>query len=286
MSEAQKFQHIIDGIREDLTFVDNLYGKLHWILMNNPHLRNGFSYKKTALEIKEWTDDVFLDKIYEIDSKIHKFLIDVSSEKLYKNLSIHEIEKYIRDILKEKKGLGYGNTYMNLGKLDKAIGNYRDSINTTMDHVRKIHYKANWTNMKEINIEDYILPIKRHTYVTAREELGNAKQAIKDGKYEDVLNHLRPAIDLAIKERFGFKKVKMWQFLKDALTYNFPLPAYTMLYGYFDEGSQRLHSGRINTPYECQKALDFVNGFIDNLELIKISREEIDNFKKKCKWVE
>jgi len=286
MSEAQKFQHILDGIREDLAFVENLYWKLHEDLMSNPYLRSDFSYERTAFEIKEWTNDVFLDKIYEINSKIHKFLTDLSLEEMYKKVSIQEMDKYIRDIIQERKGLGYGNTYLNLHKLKKAIINYRNSIDITMDDVRKFLYKANWTNMKKIDVEDYLLLIKRRKYVTAREELESVKQIIKEGKYEDILTHLRTSIELAIKERFGFTRITMKPFLTDAEKYDFSLPSYTMLYDYYDEGSQRLHSGRLNTPYECQKALDFVDGFIDRLELINISQEEIDNFKKKCRCVE
>ena len=171
-------------------------------------------------------------------------------------------------------------------KLKRAISNYRDSINATMDDVRKFLYKTNWTNMKKINIEDYILPTKRRKYVSAREELEWVKQAVKDGKYEDVLNHLRTSIELAIKERFGFTRISMKAFLIDAEKYNFTLPSYTMLYDYYDEGSHRLHSGRLNTPFECQKALDFVDDFIDNLELISISQKNIDDFKNKSTAVE
>ena len=154
-----------------------------------------------------------------------------------------------------------------------------------MDYVRKFLYDTNWTSMKKINIEDYILLIERRKYIHAREELQWVKQAIKEGKYEDILTHLRTAIELAIKERFGFKEIKMWHFLKDAKTFNFHLPSYGTVYYYYDEGSDRLHSGKLNTPFECQQALHFVDGFIEELELINISQEEIDNFMKKCKWV-
>jgi hypothetical protein len=287
MSEAQKFQHIISGIREDLTFIENLYWILDSNLMSNPYLRSDFSYKKTAFEIREWINDVFLDKIYEINSKIHKFLTDISLEEMYKKVPIQEMEKYIRDIMQEQEGLGYGNTYLNLDKLKIAISNYRYSIDTTMDYVRKFLYETNWVSMRKINIEDYLFLTKRHKYITARQELENARQAVRDGKYENVLNHIRPAIELAIKERFGFTRFKnFWEFLVCADNSDFPLPSYDMLYFYFKEGSGRLHSGRLHTPLECQTALDFADGFIDRLELINISQEEIDNFKKNCKWVE
>jgi len=285
MSEKQKFQDIINGIREDLTYIENLYWGLSG-LMDNPNLRSNFSYERTAFEIKEWINDVFLDKIYEIDSKILKFLTDVSlKEALYKKASVQEMDKYIKYIVQEKR-VGYGDTFLHMGKLKRAISDYRDSINGTMNDVRKHLYKTNWADMKKISGEDYILLTKRRKYVRAREELESAKQAVKDGKYEDVLNHLRPAIELAIKERFGFTRIIMKTFLIDAEKYNFPLPSYTVLYDYYDEGSHRLHSGKLNTPFECQKALDFVDGFIDRLELISISQKDIDDFKNKSKAVE
>jgi len=293
MNEACKFQGIIDGIREDLTLVKELFWKLDKDLTNNPDLRSDFSYEETAFEIKEWIHDVFLDKIYEIDSKIQKFLTDVfvnavphPNMELYKKVSAREMEKCIRNILQEKKGLGCGDTYDNLRKLKREISNYRDSFNEIMDNVRKFMHTTNWSTMKKINIQDYILPTKRRKYVTAREELEKTKQAIRDRRYEEVLNHLRPAIELAIRERFGFTEIRsMKRFLEDAEEYNLPLPSYTMLYDYYDEGSHRLHSGVLNTPFECQKALNFVANFIDNLEVINISQKEIDDFKKKSKAV-
>jgi len=287
MSDVQKFQHIIDGIREDLTFIENLYWKLNHLL-DNPLLRSDFSYEKTAFEIKEWINDVLLDKIYEINLKVLKFLTDVAFAKSSsKKVSTQEMEKYVRFIVEGKKGLGYGDTYLNLKKLKSAISNYRESFNTAMDDVRKFLYSTNWTSMKEINIEDYILPTKRRKYVSAREELQWVKQAVKDRKYEDVLNHLRSAIELAIKERFGFKRFKnFYNFLVKADEYNFPLPSYEMLYYYYSEGSGRIHAVKLNTPFECQIALNFADGFIDRLELCNISPEKIDDFKNKSKVVE
>lgn len=287
MSEVQKFQYILNGIREDLVLLEEFHSRLDWSLLNNPYLDSDLYYQRTALEIVEWVTDVFLDKIYEIDSKIHKFLTDLSLEELYKYVSIQEMEKCTGDILHEKKGLGHGDTYLNLKKLKKAIVNYRASIDATMNSVRKSLYETNWTNMKKISSEDYLLLKERRKYITAREELENARLAVKDGKYDNVLNHIRPALELAIKERFGFKRFKsFWEFVVEAEHSNFPLPCYDMLYFYFGEASGRLHSGRLHTPLECQSALGFANSFIGNLELVSITQAEIDDFKKKCKWVE
>lgn len=101
------------------------------------------------------------------------------------------------------------------------------------------------------------------------------------------MNHLRPAIDLALKEKFGFKRIKGYrQFFDDAGKYGLRLPSYDMIYRYFDEASQRLHEGGVHTPWECQEALDFVAKFIDRLDLIDVSDKEINEFKKKSKSVE
>lgn len=78
----------------------------------------------------------------------------------------------------------------------------------------------------------------------------------------------------------------MRQFINDAEKYRLPLPTYTMLYDYFDVGSKRIHEGKLNTPYECQKALEFVAGFIDRLEVINVTQKKINDFKSKSKAVE
>jgi hypothetical protein len=289
MSGISKFKYIVNGIREDLAFIEELYQKLNLNLFENQGLRSNIDiyYRKAAFEIIEWLDDVFLDKIYEVNSKVHKFLVDISLEEVYRKVSAQEMEKYIRNIIHEKEGLGCGDTHSNLKKLEIAISNYRYSIDTTIDYVRKFLYETNWANMEKINLEDYIFLMERRKYITAREELEKAKQKVKDRNYEDVLKDLRTAIELAIGERFSFTKIKpFWEFLVFADNTDFPLPSYDMLYFYFSESSIRLHSGRLHTPLECQTALGFVNRFIDDLELINISQEEIDNFKKKCRWVE
>lgn len=280
MSNAQKFQYIIQGIREDLTYVENLYWTLWQILNFDPQLISSSSSERRSLEIREWIYDVFYDKIYEIDSKILKFLTDVSQEALYKKLSIQEMDKYLRDIVQGR------NAYENLDKLKRTISNYRNSVDATMDDVRRALYETNWVGMEKISIEDYVFQTKRRRYVTAREELEKARQAVKGGQWEDVFNHLRPAIDLALKEKYGFTDIRMKGFLDYSGEHNeLNLPSIDLLYSIFDEGSGRLHKGKIHSPLECQIGLEFVARFIDQLDLIDISKERIDEFKQKCKFV-
>lgn len=61
-------------------------------------------------------------------------------------------------------------------------------------------HRNNWVNIKKLQIEDYINPIQRARYVQARDELEKAKQAVRNKQWDEVLNHLRPAIDLAKRE--------------------------------------------------------------------------------------
>lgn len=123
-------------------------------------------------------------------------------------------------------------------------------------------------------------------YVTARDEVIKAMKCASSNP-EDVMIHIRTAIDLSIQEKFGFKKIHpMIQFLGDAKKHNLPLPSYDLIYKYFSSGSERIHSGNINTSFEVSQITRTVKEFIDELEEIKISQIEIENFKKQCKFVQ
>ena len=74
-------------------------------------------------------------------------------------------------------------------------------------------------------------------------------------------------------------------FFKDAERLGLPLPGYSMIYAIFNEGSKRLHSGKINTNFEVSTAIYTVTNFINDLEQQVISQEHIDDFKIKCKFV-
>jgi len=234
--------------------------------------------------VRNWVLDVFLDKLFETNAKIKKVFDDFD---IQRDIPIWEIKDCVEDLAFAK-----GRTYRQIelrgifDKLFNLIQKYDAIFEKSMGTIRKILYDQKWEPMKNIKPEDYVLPVKRAKYVKARDELQKAKQAVKDKKWDEVLNHLRPAIDLAIKEKFGFKKIHpMKQFLLDAEKYNLPLPSYSMVYDYFDEGSQRIHGGKLHTPWECEEALNFVADFIDRLELIEMSQKDIEDFKKKSKAV-
>jgi len=127
-------------------------------------------------------------------------------------------------------------------------------------------------------------PIRKR-FVTAKDELDKAVEIVADCP-EDAMGYLRTAIDLSIKTKFGFKKITgMGGFFRDAEEFNLPLPSYTLIYAIFNEGSKRLHDGKIPTPFEASTSVDTVTDFISELEKIVVSQEKINDFKNKCKYV-
>jgi hypothetical protein len=278
MSGEQRFQEILNEVRGDLKFLkSDLFTELLKFVVQKGY--------KVDSDLRDWIYDIFLDKLFEIDVKIRKIISDLAPrftpELPWIALKVRAekiaCDSYITDEqLKD-----------DLLMLCNALDDYANKFESTMGSLRYILHENNWIQVKKLKSEDYILPTTRAKYVQARDELKKAKQAVKDKQWDEVLNHLRPAIDLALKEKFEFKKINpMKQFLQDAEKFNLPLPSYTMLYDYFDEGSQRIHAGKLNTPFECQNALEFVAGFIDRLELINVTPKEIGEFKKKSKAVE
>jgi hypothetical protein len=128
--------------------------------------------------------------------------------------------------------------------------------------------------------------ILKKKFLESKDELKKAREATDRGDWAEVLNHIRVAIDLAIKEKFGFKKIQpMSLFLKDAEAMGLQLPSYSLIYDYFDEGSKRLHNGLIHNPLEAESILNFVEKFINELNSIPIDENKLNDFKSKCKFV-
>ena len=287
MSDKAKFQEILTVIRNDLKYLLDLWFGLQSRLISEQPYED--AYVGLVSSIREWIFDVFLDKAYEIDAKVKKVMTDFGrpKEDIDPKLSMQHVKDIAQEIALHEIGVidRYGDR--NLQRLYNTIRDYEDAFEKEMTEIRGYMYDTNWSKMKQIRYEEYTLPIKRARYVSARDELEKAKKAVEEKKWDEVLNHLRPAIDLAIKEKFGFKKIQpMKQFLLDAEKYGFPLPSYAMLYDYFDEGSRRLHGGKLHTPWECERALNFVAEFIDRLDLIDVSQKEIEEFRKKSNTVE
>jgi len=301
MSEKQKFQEIIRRIRSDLKFIQKLEYRLRVDLI--PEIESGFfGSRQLAEDTKEWIIDVYLDKFIETDTKISEFLKDLGSSE---NDSLHKEACIIKENLEgvalnlkvllfprsNKKELkAYQKYAEGIYKwMDQAIASfysYSREFERVMIKTRDSLYQTKWSKMKDIKLEDYFLATKRRKYVTARDELNKAIQACKSRDWEEILNHLRPAIDLALQERFGFKDIRyMQKFLAKAEDFEI-LPAYEMLYLFFDEGSKRIHKGKVHTPLDCQTAVDYVAKFIDQLDFLNIPKEKIEEFKQKYKFVE
>lgn len=281
MSGKQVFKEVLVGIRSDLKFLKEDLFSILW------HKRVYDPYGKKE-EVRNWILDVFLDKLFETHAKVERVFSDFN---IQRDLPIWELKKCADDLafIKGRKfnGMPGDVTVAILQQLNSHLEEYDIIFEKSMGTIRKILHDQNWEPMKRIQLDNYILPVKRARYIEARDELAKAKKAVKEGNWEEVLNHLRPAIDLAIKEKFGFKRIKGYkQFFNDAGKYGLTLPSYDMIYRYFDEASQRLHEGRLHTPWECQEALDFVAKFIERLDLIDVSEEEIKEFKRKSKSVD
>jgi len=300
MSEKQKFQEIIQKIRTDLKFIQALEYKLKTNLI--PDIASAFfNSNQLAEDTKEWIIDVYLDKFIETDTKIREFLKVVYSSE---NENLHKEACNIKENL-ERVALSLKVLLLprsNKKEL-KVYQKYAEGLYKGMDHViasfysysieferimiktKDSLYQTKWSKMKDIRIEDYILTTERRKYVKARDELRKAIQASKSGNWEEILNHLRPAIDLSLQERFGFKDIRhMKTFLVNAEEFGL-LPAYKLLYLFFDEGSKRLHKGKVHTPLDCQTAVDYVAKFIEYLDFVEIPKEKIEAFKQKYKSI-
>jgi len=272
-------------MREDFAYIESLQMKLFSYIYNIDSLRGTLKGKQLAIETEKWVGDVYLDKLFEIRSKISKLFKELHlSPRKELQVPQQQMENYLQRLAYPKDGIAIETEKEHqycLDNLGAVIRSYEIAFEQFVAYARNSLYYTDWEAMKKINPEDYV-EHSRKRYVSAREELEKAIQAVKNSQWDEVLNHLRTSIDLAIREKFGFTKIHpMRQFLVDAEKYGLPLPSYTMLYDYVDEGSQRIHSGKLNTPFECQKALEFVAGFIDQLELVDISDEKINEFKQK-----
>jgi hypothetical protein len=164
------------------------------------------------------------------------------------------------------------------------LNNFIGEIEWCLSELRSNLHLSNWNELANIKpIEFTNLPRKK--YVTAREEIAKAKEILEENP-EDVMMHLRTAIDLSLKERFGFKDIRgMGAFIDEAKEFDFPLPSYDLIYYYFDEGSKRSHQGKVHMQFDAKEAIRTVSDFIDELETIEVTQEKIDRFVRDSKSV-
>jgi len=198
MSGKQVFEEILVGIRSDLKFLKEELFSILW------HKRVLDPYGKKE-EVRNWILDVFLDKLFETHAKVERVFGDFD---IQRDLPIWELKRCADDLafIKERKfnSMPGDVTVAILEQLNNYIEEYDTIFEKSMGTVRKILHDQNWEPMKRIHLGNYVLPVKRARYIEARDELAKAKKAVNEGNWEEVLNHLRPAIDLAIKEKFGF----------------------------------------------------------------------------------
>ncbi len=260
------FEELLRDIRSDL---DN-FKNLHSILLGK--VRN----ITPDADIARWIFDVYLDKLYEIEAKLKKIAKDLNTHVNNASTSVNNAAEYARHV-------AYGDFYINdtLSELIRFVNDFIKYSEWDLVNMRRTLWQRDWQDLDKIKPVEYV-SLERRKYVTAREELEKAKRNFKDHP-EDVMNHLRTAIDLAIKERFEFKEIpRMIKFIDQAEKLQFPLPSYDLIYTYFNEGTERIHEGKIHTSFEALEVIRTVSNFIDALEALEITKDKIDEFVKSC----
>ncbi len=77
----------------------------------------------------------------------------------------------------------------------------------------------------------------------------------------------------------------MKDFLLDANKFDLPLPSYDLIYSIYSEGNKRLHEGKISTKFDAEESIRIVRNFIEKISTIKVTKKQIDDFKKQSKSV-
>jgi len=242
VSEAGRvnFDQLLREARDEINSLKIMY----------PVLMGRIDSESGTPELKEWVTDVFADKVFASFAKIKQILQQLPV------CSLSEIEYYVDTLTDTLTNMAHSN--WNRHELESVyfpkIIDVMNNINIQVEHnfvrARKKLYESGW---KELANVEPIEPIdtQRKKYVSARENLAKARKCLTEN-VEDVMMPLRSAIDLSMKERFGFTKIQpMKTFLKDADKYDFPLPAFNLIYNLFDEGSSRIHAGKGHTGFEA-----------------------------------
>jgi hypothetical protein len=265
-----KYQQIVNDLRGDLDSIGKAYAVLEGKIQGNTPA-NG----KLAPDIAYWIDDSFIERVQAFDHKFKRIIKDLAG------LGGHNFSGQINALIETAHNLAFAGDLNNFKTYRERLPYYINELireaNRDFLHIRSKLIELGW-NIGSVVPVTYV-SIERKKYVSAREELAKAKTAPP----EDVVIHLRGAIDLSIKEKFGFKKIqRMTTFLQKADELNFPLPSYDLIYTYYDVGSGRFHSGKIHTPFEVNEAIRTVSNFIDELDLIQVTKEQIKDFAAKC----
>jgi hypothetical protein len=265
------FKEVVSQIREDLRQADALLGVIYKKVKDKSEVDE---------DTRDWIYDTFLDKIYEIRAKVKRLAVSLQCQ------FDDAIEEAVDDVKKKCEALIAGSDfYWQQVDISTSLDSLKASIESYFSDIRRSLHEVGWNAAARIIVIDYAIE-HRKRFVKARDELEKAKEAMESRDWEEITNHLRTAIDLAIKEKFGFRKIRFMQaFLDEAEKNGLPLPSFDSLYHYYNMGSGRLHSGSVNPPFEAIQAVRFVSGFVDQLDLIEMDQEKIDSFKKISKTV-
>lgn len=266
------FNQIQNEVRSDLS---NLQ-KLHELMLSkvNSQLPNE--------EVRNWLLDVYIDKFLEIDAKMKRIGKEMG------NVSTSNVWSAVKHITDLTNTLAFLDNQQNVVSHTESLSN---KLNNLMEYTARIFidirgkmWHSDWQGLENLKPLEFVTN-DRKRYVSAFDELQKARDCL-NGKIEDVTLHLRPVINQSLTERFGFTKIHpMSRFIEDAKKLNFPLPSYDFIYDIFDEGSDRLHAGKPPTNWEAQEMIKTVSSFVDALDLIEITAEEIEEFKTKSNTV-
>lgn len=261
------FNQIQSEIRSDLT---NLQ-KLHQVMLSK------VNDQPPNEEVRNWILDVYIDKFLEMDAKMERIGKEMG------NASTANFWSAMKDIKDGSNTLAFLDDSVRVRDQTIALTIF---LNRAMQYaaetftdIREKMWHSDWKGLENLKPLEFVTD-DRKRYVSAFDELQKARECL-NGKIEDVTLHLRPAINQSLLERFGFKKIHpMSRFIDDAKKMNFPLPSYDFIYDIFDEGSDRLHAGKPPTNWEAHEMIRTVSSFVDALDLIEITDEEIEEFKK------
>ena len=265
------FKEVVSQIREDLQQADALVDVIYKKVKDKSEVDE---------ETRNWIYDTFLDKIYEIRAKVKTLAVSLQCQ------FDDAIEEAVDDVKEKCEALIAGSDLYWQGiDISTSLAFLKASIESYFSVIRRSLHEVGWNAAARISAIDYTIE-HRKRFVKARDELEKAKEAMKSRDWEEITNHLRSAIDLSIKEKFGFRKIPIMKaFLDEAEKNGLPLPSFDSLYHYYNMGSGRLHSGFVNPPFEATQAVRFVSGFIDQLDLTEVDQEKIDVFKKLSRTV-
>jgi hypothetical protein len=278
MSEANLklvYERVIKDVRSDLEILKKMYAVMASKIGN----------RAPNEEAQKWIMDVYVDKLYQIEQKLNQIFRDIPTANLNPGNTKNVTARLVSSLHNlafaslEREYLGWQQ------KITHELNDYIKWVEWDLTCLRQKLIQLGWTGMESVTPVKYIA-LERKTYVSARDELDKAKEKIQSDP-EDVMMHLRNAIDYSLKEKFGFADIRpMKRFFDDAEKYGLPLPSYGMIYQLYDEGSERIHQGKIHTEFERELSIKMVDSFIDNLQLMEVDVERIQNFKSLSKSVE